>query len=51
MEYRSERRLCAFAEGLLHGAADHYGERIEIERPACLKRGDDRCVLAVTPVA
>lgn len=48
MEYRSARRLCAFAEGLLHGAADHYGERLAIERPQCVKRGDDRCVLAVT---
>jgi len=51
MEYRSARRLCAFAERLLHGAADHYGERLAIERPRCLKRGDDRCVLAVTPLA
>jgi len=51
MEYRSARRLCAFAEGLLHGAADHYGERLAIERPQCVKRGDDRCVLAVTALS
>lgn len=50
MEYQSERQLCAFAEGLLHGAADHFGERLRIDRPACRKRGDDRCLLAVTPV-
>jgi hypothetical protein len=28
--------------------AQHYGERLAIERPQCVKRGDDRCVLAVT---
>ena len=49
MEYRSERQLCAFAEGLLHGAADHFGEQLTIERPSCRKHGDDRCVLVVTP--
>lgn len=48
MEYQSQRRLCALAEGLLQGAADHYGDRITIERPRCLKQGDDRCILAVT---
>jgi hypothetical protein len=47
MGYRSPRRLCSFAEGLLVGAADHYGERLTIEQPSCMKRGDDRCVLEI----
>jgi heme-NO-binding protein len=47
MGYRSPRKLCAFAEGLLHGAADHYGERLTIEQPRCMNRGDDRCVLEI----
>jgi heme-NO-binding protein len=47
MGYRSPRKLCAFAEGLLHGAADHYGERLTIEQPQCMNRGDDRCVLEI----
>ena len=47
MEYRSRRRLCSLAEGLLLGAGDHYGEEITIEHPSCLKRGDASCVLAV----
>ena len=34
MGYRSPRKLCSFAEGLLLGAADHYGERLTIEQPA-----------------
>ena len=45
MGYRSPRKLCAFAEGLLLGAADHYGERLTIEQPFCMKRGDDQCEL------
>ena len=47
MGYRSSRKLCAFAEGLLLGAADHYGERLTIEQPSCMLRGDDRCVLEI----
>jgi hypothetical protein len=45
MGYRSTRRLCSFAEGLLLGAADHYRERLTIEQPSCMKRGDDHCLL------
>jgi len=45
MGYRSPRKMCSFAEGLLLGAAEHYGERLTIEQPLCMKRGDDRCVL------
>jgi hypothetical protein len=47
MGYRSPRKLCSFAVGLLLGAADHYGERVTIEQPLCMKRGDDRCVLEI----
>jgi hypothetical protein len=47
MGYKSPRKLCAFAEGLLHGAADHYKERLTIEQPQCMNRGDDRCVLQI----
>jgi hypothetical protein len=47
MGYRSPRKLCSFAEGLLTGAADHYRERVTIEQPLCMKRGDDRCVLEI----
>ena len=47
MGYRSPRKLCFFAEGLLLGAADYYGERLTIEQPLCMKRGDDQCVLEI----
>jgi hypothetical protein len=42
--YHSPRRLCALADGFLHGAATHFGERIELEQPECMHRGDARCV-------
>ncbi len=43
--YKSYRKLCAFAEGLIEGAADHYDERVLIQQPQCMNRGDAQCVL------
>ncbi|EAR20357.1 heme NO-binding domain-containing protein [Nitrococcus mobilis] len=43
--YNSARKLCAFAEGMIEGAAAHYGEQVEIAQPQCMKRGDERCLL------
>ena len=48
MDYHSPRQLCAFAEGLVLGAADHFGETAAIEQPLCMHRGDPRCRLAIT---
>lgn len=45
MRYRSARNLCALAEGLIEGAAEHYGESVTIEQPQCKIRGDEACVL------
>ena len=47
MGYRSPRKMCSFAEGLLLGSADHFGERLTIEQPVCMKRGDEQCVLEI----
>ena len=47
LAYRSPRRLCAFGEGLLEGAAAHYGETARIDQPECLLRGDERCLLRI----
>lgn len=47
MEYHSKRKLCAFAEGLLHGAGDFYGQRLHIEQPECMDRGDRRCLIEI----
>lgn len=45
MGYASPRQLCSFAEGLIEGAAAHYGQTVSIEQPHCMKRGDAKCVL------
>jgi hypothetical protein len=47
MEYRSARELCAFAEGLIEGAAAFYGEEVSLRQPRCMHRGDDCCVLQI----
>ena len=47
MTYHSERAMCAFAEGLIEGAARHYGQRAEIVQPRCMHHGDDHCLLEV----
>lgn len=47
MDYRSSRRLCAFAEGLLLGAGDRFGQTVAVAQPECMKRGDERCLIAI----
>jgi hypothetical protein len=48
--YNSPRRLCALAEGFMHGAADHYGERLAIVQPQCMHHGAERCLFHVRTV-
>jgi hypothetical protein len=48
MGYSSPRKLCAFAEGLIEGAAAHYGETVTIDQPTCMNRGDPKCLLNIT---
>ena len=45
MIYRSQRKLCALAEGLIEGTAKHFGVAIDLEHPRCLHKGDDHCRL------
>lgn len=45
--YTSPRRLCALAEGLILGAAHHFGEQIELHHPECVHRGDAACRMDV----
>lgn len=46
--YVSRRKLCALAEGLIEGAADHYGEGVVVEHLRCVHRGDEKCALKVS---
>lgn len=43
--YHSHRGLCSFAEGLIEGAAEHFGESVVISQSTCTKRGDALCTL------
>lgn len=48
VEYRSQRHLCALAEGLIQGAAQGFGSSCAVERTRCVADGDDHCRLIVT---
>jgi hypothetical protein len=48
VHYRSERQLCALAEGMIRGAADHYVERVRIEHEECMLAGADHCTRRMT---
>jgi Haem-NO-binding len=46
--YHSKRKLCALAEGLISGAAIHFGEVATIHHPVCMHRGDASCRLELS---
>jgi len=46
--YRSQRRLCALAEGFVTGTADYFGEQVLIQQPRCMLHGEERCALVCT---
>ena len=48
MFYSSARKLCALAEGLIQGAAAHYGEEATIAQAECMLQGAGRCVLSIS---
>ncbi len=48
MTYRSARRLCALAEGMVRGAAEFYGEQVAVTHDVCMLHGADRCELTCT---
>jgi hypothetical protein len=43
--YQSHRDLCLFAEGLVHGAALHFGKDVEVTQSECVRRNGERCVI------
>lgn len=46
--YRSKRRLCPVAKGLIRGAAAHYQVQMTIGEERCMLRGDPECVITVS---
>jgi hypothetical protein len=50
MDYRSPRKLCILAEGLIQGAATYYQTPIKIEHNVCMHRESDHCELSISKV-
>jgi hypothetical protein len=48
MGYSSARHLCFLAEGMITGAADHYGEGVTVSQSRCMHDGADQCVIHCT---
>jgi hypothetical protein len=46
LQYRSQRRLCALAEGFITGAARLYGESVRLTQPECMLEGAQACVIS-----
>lgn len=46
--YRSPRKLCHLADGLIRGAAEQYEVSIEIAHEACMHNGHDHCKFEVS---
>ena len=46
--YRSKRRLCPVAKGIIRGAAAHYQVQVVIGEERCMLRGDPECVITVS---
>jgi hypothetical protein len=47
ISYRSKRRLCPLARGIIRGAAAHYKVEIVLTEESCMLRGDSECVITV----
>jgi len=45
--YRSPRRLCSVAKGIILGSATHYKVKAAISEERCMLRGDPECVITV----
>lgn len=48
VRYRSKRRLCPLAKGIIRGAASHYHVDIAISEASCMLRGDPECLITVS---
>lgn len=49
--YESPRKMCSVAKGIVRGAAEHFGESIEILEPHCMLTGAARCEITVRRVS
>lgn len=43
INYKSPRKMCHLAEGLIQGAADHFHQSIAMQQKECMHQGNSRC--------
>jgi hypothetical protein len=49
--YRSRRRLCPVAKGIIRGAAARYQVNVVIGEERCMLQGDPECLITVSAQA
>ena len=47
LRYRSPRKLCPLAEGLIYGAAQYFAKKVTIKHDTCMHKGDEHCDLEI----
>jgi predicted hydrocarbon binding protein len=47
MNYKSPRKLCFLAEGLISGSAKHFNQKYKMTHNPCMHDGNDHCSLKV----
>lgn len=45
--YRSHRKMCAVAKGIIRGVGNYYKEMIHVEESECMLKGNDQCRIHV----
>lgn len=45
--YRSKRKMCAFAKGMVTGVSEHFKEIVSIAETACMHKGAANCTIVV----
>jgi hypothetical protein len=48
LHYQSPRMMCKFAEGLIEGAAEYFGEHVSLHQPTCVHHGASACAIHCT---
>jgi hypothetical protein len=48
IKYSSPRKLCFLAEGLIRGAAKHYGVDYSLQHETCMLNDSDHCLITLT---
>ena len=50
IHYTSDRKMCAFAKGIIRGLAKLYEQPVELTEPACMHQGSPACRILVKTV-